>query len=101
LATKLRLRYPTWDFPHLAPWIHRKGSDAADTSQRSRSFLFASLGVAFAAVLRIPRVELPDNGIVSINIPINDQLTGALASRSTHPRFLALFNELATTVFDD
>jgi hypothetical protein len=36
---------------------------------------------------------------VSINLPINDQLIGALASRSTHPKFLYLFRRLAEAVF--
>jgi hypothetical protein len=37
-------------------------------------------------------VLLGDNGIVSLNLPISAQLVGALASRSTHPKFLHLFN---------
>ncbi|MBI5948578.1 MAG: recombinase family protein [Chloroflexi bacterium] len=37
---------------------------------------------------------MADNGIVSVNLAVSDQLAGALASRSTHPRFLWLLNRL-------
>jgi 7-cyano-7-deazaguanine synthase in queuosine biosynthesis len=92
LAGHLRQRLGQWDFPHLSFWIHRRGSEAADTSQRSRAFLFACIGAAVAAELGISRILLGDNGIVSLNLPFNAQLVGALASRSTHPKFLHLFN---------
>jgi len=87
---------------HTAPfWIHRKGADPADTSQRTRGFLFAALGLAVAGRSGIGRVLLPDNGYVSINPAINGQLVGALASRGTHPTFLRLVNRLAALVFPD
>ena len=100
LSGHLRDRFSGWTFPHLSFWIHRKGSDAADTSQRSRSFLFASLGAAIAAELGLRDIFLGDNGIVSLNLPINDQLVGALASRSTHPKFIHSFNSLLSEIFD-
>ena len=92
LAGLLRERFEQWSFPHLSFWIHRRGSGAADTSQRSRAFLFACIGAAVAAELGISRILLGDNGIVSLNLPFNAQLVGAVASRSTHPKFLHLFN---------
>ena len=99
LTELLRNRFPGWEFPHLSFWIHRKGSDAADTSQRSRAFLFACIGAAVAAELDISQVLLGDNGIVSLNLPTSAQLVGALASRSTHPKFIHHFNELLTHIF--
>lgn len=90
LTSALRRHFPKWGFPHLSFWIHRRGGSAADTSQRSRAFLFASLGAAVAAELGIAKVLLSDNGVVSLNLPLNAQVVGALASRSTHPKFLYL-----------
>jgi hypothetical protein len=46
LVDHLRQRFPPWRFPHLSFAIHRRGGDAMDTSQRSRAFLYASLGTA-------------------------------------------------------
>jgi len=99
LADALRQRFPQWTFPQIGFWVHRKGSDSADSSQRSRAFLFASLGAAVATELDIGRVLLGDNGIISLNLPFTGQLVGALASRSTHPAFLRLFNDLLAEVF--
>jgi 7-cyano-7-deazaguanine synthase in queuosine biosynthesis len=84
---------------HISFWVHRKGSDAADFTQRSRGFLFASLGAALAGQLGLTRVVLPDNGVVSVNLPINGQIVGTMASRSTHPKFLWHFNRLVAPMF--
>ncbi|MGH2535108.1 MAG: hypothetical protein ACRDJW_22830 [Thermomicrobiales bacterium] len=87
------------DFPHARFEIHRIGSDRAESSQRSRGFLYACLGAAIAAHHGIAEVHLADNGYVSVNPPISDQLVGALASRGTHPKFLHLMNRLLERVF--
>lgn len=100
LAALLRERFADWTFPHLSFWIHRRGSDAADTSQRSRSFLFACLGAAIAVELGTTEVLLSDNGVVSINLPTSGQLIGSRASRSTHPRFLYELNRFLDEVFE-
>ena len=92
LVRELRRRFPSWGFPHISVWVHRIGSDPRDVMQRTRSFLFASLGAAVGSELRVPTVLLADNGVVSLNLPISGQLVGALATRSTHPKFLQLFN---------
>ena len=84
----------------MGAWVHRKGSDAEENTQRSRSFLYASLAVAVANTMGLEEVVLADNGPVSINLPINDQLVGTLASRSTHPKFLWLFQKLVRLVFE-
>ena len=51
-----------------------------------------------AGQLGLQRILLADNGIVSLNLPISGQLIGALASRSTHPKFINHFNELIADV---
>jgi 7-cyano-7-deazaguanine synthase in queuosine biosynthesis len=98
LVDAMRQRFPQWAFAHLSFWIHRRGAEAADSSQRSRAFLFASLRAAVASELGIARVLLGDNGIVSLNLPINGQLVGTLASRSTHPTFISMFNDFVSAV---
>src|SRR6187200_667424 len=79
--------------------IHLVGAKAPDSTQRSRPFLFASLGAAAAHQLGGIEVRLADNGFVSLNPPINGSVSGAYASRSTHPKVIARFNELALRVF--
>lgn len=101
LHEHLRRRYQAWDFPRISVLVNKAKVHERDSSQRSRSFLFAALGSATAATLHIEDVILADNGVVSLNLPINDQLLGALATRSTHPRFIWLFNRLLRCVFTD
>jgi 7-cyano-7-deazaguanine synthase in queuosine biosynthesis len=93
LAQSLGTHFPNWHFPAFRMAIHRAGGDASDYAQRSRSFLYASLGAVFADGLNVRDVYLADNGVVSLNLPINAQLVGTKASRSTHPKFLRLFND--------
>ncbi|HZA25430.1 MAG TPA: hypothetical protein VFA32_23020, partial [Dehalococcoidia bacterium] len=100
LAQTLKERFgDRWTFPLINVPIHLAGAEASDYSQRTRSFLFASLGTVFAQRLGLPEVGLADNGVVSLNLPINGQVIGARASRSTHPKFLRLFNRFAQQVF--
>jgi hypothetical protein len=89
LVELLQETFPGWTFPHISMWVNRAGgSRPKEFTQRSRSFLFAALGVVTAALLDIDEVRLCDNGIVSINLPQSGQNIGTLLSRSTHPRFL-------------
>ena len=94
----LRQRLPQWYFPYTSVWVHRRGKPPNDSSQRTRSFLYASLGAVVANAVGVSRVALSDNGVVSLNLPISDQLVGALASRSTHPKFINQMNFLLEKV---
>jgi 7-cyano-7-deazaguanine synthase in queuosine biosynthesis len=98
LVKELRRYVSNWSFPHTRFQVNRIKSRERDTTQRTRSFLFAALGAASASTLGLSKVVLADNGIVSLNLPINDQEIGAIASRSTHPKFIGFFNKLAATV---
>ncbi len=98
LADQLKHTIPSWQFPQSHFVINKVKTNERDTTQRTRSFLFASLGTAVASSLGIKTVILADNGVVSLNLPINNQLLGSLASRSTHPKFIDHFNSLAKTV---
>ena len=70
----------------------------ADRTQRTRSFLFASLAAAFARMIGIDRVRFYENGVVGLNLPLSAQVVGSRATRTTHPRtltgFATLFGEL-------
>lgn len=99
VVEELRKRFSDWVFPHISMWVNRRGGKrAVEFTQRSRAFLFTSLGVVGAALLDIDEVRLCDNGIVSINLPQSGQNIGTLLSRSTHPRFLALAQDFMRVV---
>ena len=72
----------------------RVGQEARDTTQRSRSFLYAVLGFIAARMVGATRVRFFENGVVSANLPISPQVIGTMATRTTHPLALRSFNEL-------
>ncbi len=101
LLEEVRRRFPCWVFPHVSMWVNRQsGKRTLEFTQRSRSFLFTSLGVVTAAILGIDDVWLCDNGVVSINLPQSSENVGTFLSRSTHPRYLALAQALMRMVTD-
>ena len=90
----LREHITNWTFPHWIVRISRHGREGPERTQRSRSFLFLALGITAASGLNVKEVFLCDNGIVSINLPPSSQTIGAMASRTTHPRFIKNMNKL-------
>jgi hypothetical protein len=79
---------------HIPVWVHKKGLQAKENTQRTRTFLYASLGMAVARLYNLERIRFYENGITSLQLPISAQLIGSRASRSTHPKTLRLFSHL-------
>ena len=100
LAAELKARFGSTSFARLDTAVHRVGDEALERTRRSRTFLYGSLAVAAAHRRGSRAVLLSDNGVVSLNLPMNRQLIGSRASRSTHPRFIRLFNSLTHRVLD-
>lgn len=67
-----------------------------ENTERSRSFLFFSLAALAASALpgEIKTVHVPENGLITLNVPLDPLRLGSLSTRTTHPYFLARFNEL-------
>lgn len=76
------------EFLHIPVWVNKDSGLTKDTNQRTRSFLYAMLATGVAIMQGIDKIKFYENGIVSINLPIADQIVGARASRSTHPKAL-------------
>lgn len=68
-------------------------STLEDTT-RARAALFVAGAVAVAAMNDCDVVSIPENGFVSINLPLGPNRIGALTTRTTHPLTIALFQEL-------
>jgi 7-cyano-7-deazaguanine synthase in queuosine biosynthesis len=71
-----------------------EGGDVEQT-MRSRSILFLGLGVVAASALgsKTP-LWVPENGLISINVPLTHARAGSLSTRTTHPHFLGLFQNV-------
>lgn len=79
---------------HVPVWVHKRGIDSREYTQRSRSFLYASLAFAVARIFGLGRIRFYENGVVSLNLPISEQALGSRATRTTHPQVLRGFAEL-------
>ncbi len=76
------------------PRVLVPGSTPEDTT-RGRSFLFFSLAVCAAtAFLNSVTIQVPENGLISLNVPLDMLRLGSLSTRTTHPFYMARWNEL-------
>jgi 7-cyano-7-deazaguanine synthase in queuosine biosynthesis len=75
-------------------WVSKGDYETVEYTQRTRSFLFVSLGMAIAQAFGRDTVQFFENGITSFNLPIAEHVIGTRASRTTHPRTLATFARL-------
>jgi hypothetical protein len=99
LVNLLCANYSAWAFPHISMWVNRSHDKrTTEFSQRSRSFLFTSLGITTACMQNVDDIRLCDNGVVSVNLPQSDQNIGTFLSRSTHPRYIELIQHLAREI---
>jgi 7-cyano-7-deazaguanine synthase in queuosine biosynthesis len=97
LLSALQARAPGRITPY-AFTCHLKGKRAEEETQRSRSFLFSAIAYALAAALKQNQFFIYENGVTSLNLPKREGMGLARASRTTHPRTLALFSSLLTEV---
>ncbi|MGY4494870.1 Qat anti-phage system QueC-like protein QatC [Pseudomonas sp. TE3610] len=68
-----------------------KGEDTL----RGRSFLFFALAALAADATGTEMViHVPENGLISLNVPLDPLRLGALSTRTTHPYYMARVNEL-------
>src|SRR5262249_10844971 len=66
--------------PVLVPVrINKQKGLSREPTQRTRSFLYGSLGAALAVMLGLPRLRFYENGVVSLNLPPSAQVVGARA----------------------
>jgi 7-cyano-7-deazaguanine synthase in queuosine biosynthesis len=66
---------------------------APEYTHRSRSFLYAALACAVARLFGKGQVRFFENGVLSVNLPISEQVVGSRATRTTHPLALERFRE--------
>ena len=62
---------------------------------RARSILFMAVGIAVASMIQAnPALTVPENGLISLNVPLTGARTGSLSTRTTHPYYIELFRKL-------
>lgn len=75
-----------------------------ELSQRARSVIFLAYGVLLATALKdydedeYITLYVCENGFISINPPLTELRLGSLSTRTTHPLFIKLFQQLLDEV---
>lgn len=85
---------------HIRVMVHKQKWMNKEYTQRTRSFLFVSLGATIANMLGQSNVRFYENGVISMNLPVCAQVVGGKATRTTHPRVLNGFQTLLSMIAD-
>ena len=99
----LKAQYPANPFQRLRLWMafpdgFVRGS-AGEKTTRGRSFLFFALGVFAGSGLDGPfTLKVPENGLIAVNVPLDPLRLGALSTRTTHPFYIARWNDALTAL---
>lgn len=98
-AQALRHHFPGIDLHHIRARVGFPNDTVEGTSientLRGRSFMFFALAAMVADAIGGDRVvHVPENGFISLNVPLDPLRLGALSTRTTHPFYMARFDEL-------
>lgn len=75
------------------------GSDRREeSSQRSRGFVFLSLGIAVAKAAGCDELRVHENGPGALNLPLTAAQQGSMNTRAARPETLAMMSELIRTL---
>ena len=81
-------------------WNHNiRVNHTTERSTRARSIVFFAFAVLAAGELHAQtgetvRVYVPENGFISLNVPLNAGRAGSLSTKTTHPVFLARLQDV-------
>lgn len=92
--------FPTLSFKRLYAFVRIPKKNLfgqEEKTERGRSFLFLTLGSICASALNpgMPStLIIPENGLISLNLPLTPMRTGSHSTRTTHPHYLELMQSL-------
>src|ERR1700722_10018348 len=95
----LKKHYKSRTVERLRVWMNFPKNLVRDVqsedSTRGRSFLFFALGVfAGSGFGKDFVLRAPENGLIALNVPLDTLRLGALSTRTTHPFYIARWNEM-------
>lgn len=88
--------YPPERAPFLKMWVSPpKGKKrGSEITTRGRSIIFLGLGIIVASSLHNGILFIPENGLISLNVPLTDARLGSFSTRTTHPHLIGLLRTL-------
>ena len=103
IFSALKAHYRSRAFDRLRLWMTFPdgfiSGSASENTTRSRSFLFFALGAfAGSGFDGMVTLKVPENGLISVNVPLDPLRLGSLSTRTTHPFYMARWNDVLTTL---
>ncbi len=75
--------------------FYASAKNGLEDTTRTRSFMFFSHAVVLASSVNHPvKLVIPENGLISLNVPLTSSRLGSSSTRTTHPFYLSLFQRL-------
>lgn len=98
-AARLSKQYGDFGPRHVRANVSFNKNDltglGTETTTRGRSFIFFALAALAAdAIDGITPIYVPENGLISLNIPLDPLRLGAWSTRTTHPFYMARWQNL-------
>lgn len=93
IVNDMKRQFPDRVF-HITFECNLRGERAREETQRTRSFLYASVGAVVAKRYNQDELIFFENGVLSINLPPSEQFQNGRTTRSTHPKVLYNFSKL-------
>lgn len=84
---------------HVPVLVNKDKELGREYTQRTRSFLYASIAAVIAILYGLGRIRFYENGVVSLNMPICAAILGGRATRTTHPQVIRGFADLFSLLF--
>ena len=96
----IRKKFNEDNAPFLKIWVSApKGKQgASEITTRGRSMLFIGLGVFIANGLNVKELIMPENGLISLNVPLSNSRLGSYSTRTTHPYFIKSIADIIKAV---
>lgn len=92
LIEKINEYYHNKNIKHSTFHIYADASNEGTT--RGRSILFHGLALFHAMNLGVEKIIAPENGVISINLPLTPSRTGSNSTKTMHPYFLKMFQNV-------
>jgi 7-cyano-7-deazaguanine synthase in queuosine biosynthesis len=87
---------PLWVFV-VPPRVSKE--QVVESTMRARSVLFLALGTCIASALpEGTPLYIPENGLISLNVPLTFGRAGTHSTRTTHPHTIDLYRQLLSAL---
>ena len=97
----LERAYPDRILHYIFECHNTKFAPSSEETQRTRMFLFSAIAFAIAFCYDKKELYIYENGVTSLNLPKQGDIMNGKASRTTHPKTLALLQNFYRLIVPD